>query len=130
MDMARKTYLVLAWLFVLAVVIQFLLAGLGVFGGESIEAHRWWGFLALHLIPILMVVAAIIGRMGRGVIGFTVLVFLLVFLQPLFVDPGLEPRWLRSFHVLNAAFILILGLHIAQRATRTVRGMAATSRGD
>jgi hypothetical protein len=82
MDVARKTFVGLAWLFVLAVAIQFLLAGLGVLGGESIEAHRQWGFVVLHLIPILMLVAAIIGRMGRSVIGLTILLFLLVFLQP------------------------------------------------
>ena len=73
MEMARKSFVVLAWLFVLAVAIQFLLAGLGILGGESIEAHRWWGFVVLHPIPILMLVAAIVGRMGRSVIGLTVL---------------------------------------------------------
>lgn len=119
MDVARKSFVRLAWLFVLAVAIQFLLAGLGIMGGESIEAHRQWGFVALHLIPILMLVSAIVGRMRRYVIGLTVLLFLLVFLQPLFADPELDPRWLRSLHVLNALFILVLGLHLAQRATRT-----------
>jgi hypothetical protein len=114
MDVARKSFVGLAWLFVLAVAIQFLLAGLGVLGGESIEAHRQWGFVVLHLIPILMLVAAIAGRMGRSVIGLTVLLFLLVFLQPLFADPELDPQWLRSFHVLNALFIFVLGLHLAR----------------
>jgi hypothetical protein len=119
MDVARKSFVGLAWLFVLAVAIQFLLAGLGVLGGESIEPHRQWGFVALHLIPILMLVSAIVGRMGRSVIGLTVLLFLLVFLQPLFADPELDPRWLRSLHVLNALFIFVLGRHLARRGTRT-----------
>jgi hypothetical protein len=35
MDVARKVFVGLAWLFVLAVAIQFLLAGLGVLGGEA-----------------------------------------------------------------------------------------------
>jgi hypothetical protein len=126
MHVARKTFVGLAWLFVLAVAIQFLLAGLAVLGGESIEAHRQWGFVALHLIPILMLVAAIVGRMGRYVIGLTVLLFLLVFLQPLFADPELDPQWLRSLHVLNALFIFALGSHLARRETRSVRGMPAT----
>jgi hypothetical protein len=115
MATARKTFVVLAWLFVLAVAIQFLLAGLGVLGGESLEPHRQWGFIVLHLIPILMLIAAIIGRMGRTVIVLTAVLFLLVFLQPLFVDPELHPRWLRSLHVLNALFIFALGYHLAQR---------------
>jgi Family of unknown function (DUF6220) len=123
MYVARRIFVGLAWMFVLAVAIQFLLAGLGVLGGESLEAHRQWGFVVLHLIPILMFTAAIIGRMGRTVIGLTVALFLLVFLQPLFADPEIDPDWLRSLHVLNALFIFALGQYLAQRATRTVRGM-------
>ena len=52
------------------------------------------GFIVLHLIPILMFIAAIVGRMGRTVLGLTAALFLLVFLQPLFADPELHPRWL------------------------------------
>lgn len=121
MNVGRKFFAGLAWLFVLAVAIQFLLAGLGVLGGESMEPHRAWGFLVLHLIPILMLIAAIVGRMGRTVIALTVGLILLVFLQALFADPQLDPRWLRALHVLDALFIFALGYHLAQRGTRTVR---------
>ena len=38
-------------------------------------------------------------------------------------DPELHPQWLRSLHVLNALFIFALGYHLAQRGTKTVRGM-------
>ena len=108
----------LGWLFMLFIAIQFFLAGLGVLGGESIEAHRQVGFVVLHLIPIAMFLVAIIGKMGRKFIGLTVLLFVLVFLQPLFADPELDPQWLRSFHVLNAFFIAGLGFQLAQGATR------------
>ena len=67
MLLARKMFLVLAWSFVLAVAIQFLLAGLGILGGESLEPHRQWGFVALHLIPVLMLIAAsLVGWVGRS----------------------------------------------------------------
>jgi hypothetical protein len=127
MDAARKIFVGLAWLFVLAVAIQFFLAGLGVLGGESLEAHRQWGFIVLHLLPILMIVAAIVGRMGWTVIGLTVLLLLLVFVQALFADPALDPRWLGSLHVLNAVFIFALGSYLAQRGTKTVRGMTVAA---
>ena len=127
MEVARKFFVGLAWLFVLAVAIQFLLAGLGVLGGESMEAHRQWGFIVLHLIPVLMLIAAIVGRMGRNVLALTVVLFLLVFVQPLFADAQLHPQWLRSLHVLNALFIFALGYHLAQRGTRTVRDIAVAA---
>jgi hypothetical protein len=119
--MARKVFLVLAWLFVLAVAVQFLLAGLGILGGESLEPHRQWGFVALHLIPVSMLIAAIVGRMGRRVIGTTVGVFVLVFLQPLFAA-DLDPQWLRSLHVLNALFIAALGYDLARRGSSIQAG--------
>ena len=118
MGVARKFFVGFAWLFVLAVAIQFLLAGLGVLGGESMEAHRQWGFLVLHLIPILMLIAAIVGRMGRNVLALTGVLFLLVLVQPLFADAQLDPRWLRSLHVLNALFVFALGYHLAQRGQK------------
>ena len=118
---ARKVFAVLAWSFVVAVAIQFLLAGLGILGGESLEPHRQWGFVALHLIPVVMLIAAIVGRMGRTVIGMTIGVFVLVFLQPLFAAPDLEPQWLRSLHVLNALLIAGLGYDLARRASSTLR---------
>ena len=127
MGVARKLFVGFAWLFVLAVAIQFLLAGLSVLGGESMEAHRQWGFIVLHLIPILMLIAAIVGRMGRNVHALTGVLFLLVFVQPLFADAQLDPRWLRSLHVLNALFVFALGYHSAQRGTRTVRGMGVAA---
>jgi Family of unknown function (DUF6220) len=121
MEIAPRTFVVLAWVFVVAVAIQFLLAGLGIMGGESLEAHRQWGFVTLHLVPILMLIAAVVGRMGRVVIGTTVGLFLLVFLQPLFAAPDLDPPWLRSLHVLNALFILAVGYYLARRGMTGTR---------
>jgi hypothetical protein len=115
MKWAQVAFQVLARLFVLGVAIQFLLAGLGVLGGEGIGAHRDFGYIALHLVPILMLIAVVIGRMGRLIIGLTVLLFVLVFIQPIFADPDWDPQWVRSLHVLNALFIFMLGYHLAQR---------------
>jgi hypothetical protein len=95
-------------------------------GGESIEAHRQWGFIVLHLIPIFMFIAAIVGRMGRYFIGGTFVLFALVFFQTLFADEELDPQWLRSFHVFDALLIFALGHYLAQRATRLNRGELPT----
>lgn len=91
------------------------------------EPHRQLGFLVLHLVPILMLIAAIVRRMERTVIALTGGLILLVFLQSLFVDAQLDPRWLRALRVLNALSIFALGHHLTQRGTWTVRDSAVTA---
>jgi Family of unknown function (DUF6220) len=125
MTWVRPAFKVLAYLFVAAIGLQFFFAGLGVLGGESMDLHETWGFTVLHLIPLLMFGLAIAGKMGRMLIGMIVVLFILVFLQPLSVDEDLEPMWLRSFHVLSGFVITVLSLHIAQRS-RSAREVEAT----
>jgi hypothetical protein len=125
MEMARRALTGLAWLFVLAVAVQFFLAGLGTLGGESIEAHRIWGFSVMHLIPILMLIAGTAGKAGVPYVGLTVVLLVLVFIQSLWADEGLDPQWLRSFHIFDALLIFGLGHYLAQRATRLMRGAEA-----
>lgn len=116
----------LCYLFLVAVAIQFFLAGLGVMGGESIEAHRVWGYAVLHIIPMLMFGAAIAVKAGRTTIGMIVVLFVLVGLQPLWID--FDPMWVSAIHVLSALVIYVLGHHIAQRAGRlTVSSQSAAA---
>jgi uncharacterized membrane protein YwaF len=114
MTWAKPAFRILAYLFLVGVGVQFLLAGLGTLGGESIDPHRDFGFMVLHTIPLLMIILAVVGKMGKKMIGMSVLLFVLVFLQALFADPELDPMWIRSLHVLNAFLIAGLGHHIAQ----------------
>jgi Family of unknown function (DUF6220) len=122
---SSRVFKLFCYLFLIAVAIQFFLAGLGVLGGESIEAHRQWGYFALHLIPLGMFGFAIAAKAGRVTIGMIVLLFVLVFLQPLFADESLDPKWLRSFHIFDALIIYILGHHITLRANRLSPAAAA-----
>ena len=116
--MPQMSFRLLSYLFLIAVVIQFFLAGMGTaeLGGESIEAHRAWGYAALHLIPLLMFGAAIWAKMGRVTIGMVFALFVLVFIQPILVGDDVTTSWIRALHVLNALFTLMLGYHIAQRS--------------
>ena len=116
----------LSYLFLIAVAVQFFLAGLGVMGGESIEAHRQMGFIGLHLIPLLMFGAAIAAKAGRVTIGMIVVLFLLVGLQSLWANFD-DPMWVRSIHVLAGLVIYVLGHHITQRANRLSPASAAAA---
>ncbi len=59
MRAARQAYMGLAYLFVLGVVIQVFLAGIGIFGDfdKDLDPHRAFGFTVMQLIPILLFLA-------------------------------------------------------------------------
>ncbi len=47
MTAAKRAMTIVAYLFLLGIVVQFFLAGLGTLGGEDLEAHRGFGYSAL-----------------------------------------------------------------------------------
>ena len=119
----QATYLVLAWLFLAAVITQFFLAGLGVFGAKTFEPHKDFAG-AFHLLALLLLLLAIFVRRNRTDIVLTVVLFVIVTVQfslPNAVDdaPGVA-----ALHVVNALFIWIVGYHLAMRA------LVARFRGD
>ena len=111
----QSAYLVIAWLLLVAVIVQFFLAGLGVFGAESFEAHRDFGG-AFHLLALLLLLLAIFVRRNRMDMILALVLFVIVTVQfslPNAVDdaPGVA-----ALHVVNALFIWIVGYHLAMRA--------------
>jgi hypothetical protein len=61
-------YHALALLIAVGVVVQVFLAGLGIFGAESFDAHKTFGGI-LHIISILVFLLAIAGPRTRRTIG-------------------------------------------------------------
>jgi dolichyl-phosphate-mannose--protein O-mannosyl transferase len=127
MRVVRQAYMVLAYLFVLGVVIQVFLAGLGIFGdlrfaeGDDLDPHRFFGFTVMSLIPILMFLAALVGRMRWTFIGLSVLLFLMVFFQSFWIDHS-NGRALKAVHPTMAIVMFALAHFLAQRAGRLVKG--------
>jgi hypothetical protein len=102
------------WLVLLLGLVQFLLAGEGIFGASSFDAHENVGY-TLHAITILVFLLAIAGpRTGRDIgLGFALaaLTTLQISLPSLRDDhPGLA-----AFHPLLALFVLGLAAHIGMR---------------
>jgi uncharacterized protein DUF6220 len=114
MTWARPTFQWLVWIFGLGVVIQFFLAGMGVLGGESIEAHQALGSL-LILLSLIMLILAFIAKLERPMIIMTAVLFVLMVLQSVFAQPDLDPVFLRTFHVFDALLIAGLVQHLAVR---------------
>jgi hypothetical protein len=116
---ARMAYLIVAWLFVACVVIQFFLAGLGVFeSGARFETHRDFGYLFGWLV-LLLVILALLGRLPRRqFVGGSLLVLVLFFMQSVFVYLRSSAPAIAALHPLNGALILFLSVVLALRARK------------
>jgi hypothetical protein len=109
-----KAYSGLAWLSLALGVLQFFLAGLGIFGASSFSAHEGVGY-TFHTFAVVVFLLALAGpRTGRDIgLGFlfAVLATVQVYLPELRGD---APE-LAAVHPLLALFLLGLAAHIGRR---------------
>jgi Family of unknown function (DUF6220) len=114
----------LALLIAVGIVVQVFLAGLGIFGAESFEAHKNFGFI-LHLLSILVFLLAIAGPRTRRTIGMGFGLALLVTIQISLVDARDDAPGLAALHPVLALFALGLAFHIGMPAISRRRGASA-----
>ena len=131
-------YVYLSALFVVGVLAQVFLAGVGVFGmntpkgadSSSFDAHRGFGFV-LMVISLLLLVLALVARQSmRTTISTLVLALLTVIAQSVLASLGDNNKWVGGLHALDGMLILLLSLWIAvlgwRRVTRRSRPSAPT----
>ena len=117
---ARYVYLVLAWLFVAGLVVQVFYAGMGIFGASDFEAHMGLGWM-LHLVPLLILAAAALGRVGRRRILWAAALSLTVFVVPIVVLSRDDAPTLAAFHPVLAVVAFVLAVVVARDATSVRR---------
>lgn len=117
---------------VAVIVVQFFLAGWGAFhavhGGvaakdtSSYDAHKGVGYL-IGLLSIVLLILAIVGKLGGRAIGMTVtLVVLAVLAQPLLAGAGEDSgAFWGALHALVGALILGLTANLITLSTRPRR---------
>ena len=113
----RWIYVVSAWLIFGVVIVQFFLAGLGVFAGDF-QMHVALGYTILFLM-LLELVIALAARLPWRTLGLTALLPVLVFLQSLFIEAwnnGLGD--IAALHVVNGLAIFSLAGILAVRSPR------------
>ena len=127
MTVLRRAFAVLAWAYLAAVVVQIFLAGLGLpqLGGEGMEMHTEFGYIAVHMTPILLIILAAISRAGKAVIWWAVATAVVAFIQPIWVT-SFRGEVLASIHVLGALVLLALSFQVARLASVRLRVEAAT----
>lgn len=128
MTVLRRVFALLAWVYLAAVVVQIFLAGLGLpqLGGEGMGIHAEFGYVAVHMTPILLILFAAISRAGKALIWWTVATAVVAFVQPIWVT-SFRGEVLASVHVLGALVLLALSFQVARLATVRMRVHAASS---
>jgi uncharacterized protein DUF6220 len=120
-----QLYRGIALLFLAGAVLQFFLAGLGVFGAASFGPHKTVGKLLALASLILLVLAAILaltGGLSRGRVGLPALLLALMILQWSLVEAfSVSAPALAALHPVNG--LLVLGVAFA-----LARGVAFPSR--
>jgi hypothetical protein len=119
---------VLLSVFTLGVIVQFFLAGLGAFrvqdGASGSHFDHVWGphrtlGNVLFIVGLLVLVAAIVARLGRTRVLLSLVLPLLVFVQSVLANNG--PSWVRAFHPVVAVIILALAGQFTGRLWREQR---------
>ena len=121
---ARPIFVVLAMLFAVGIVVQYLSAGLGLLGGETMQFHKDFGWAALHLFPILMFLFALMSRLSRGLLIMSLALAVVTFLQPIWVAE-FRGEVLGAMHLLGALVIAFLSRDLAERSYRYWRSNPA-----
>jgi len=85
-----------------------------------------FGYVAVNMTPILLILFAAISRAGKALIWLTVATAVVAFLQPIWVT-SFRGEVLASVHVLGALVLLALSFQVARLATVRMRVHAASS---
>jgi hypothetical protein len=138
---ADSAYGYLMAFFVLGVLLQVFLAGVGVFGinarkvanASSFDPHRAWGSVLMIVSIILLVLALIAWHSVRTVLASFLLALLVVVAQVALAAAGDSNKWAGGAHALDGMVILLLSLGLAvaawrRTAARRLAGEAARSR--
>jgi hypothetical protein len=121
---ATTAYHGLALLMAVGVIVQVFLAGLGIFGAESFDAHVGFGWM-LHTAAIVVFLLALLGpRTGRAIgLGFGLLVLLTV--QVALVGTRDDAPYLAALHPVLALVALGLAFHIGMPLVSRRRAASA-----
>lgn len=121
-ETAGKVFVVGTWVVLAAVLLQVLLAGLGVFGDSSFFFwHAAVNSLVVGLLPLVLVLIGWLAGvpvrtrwLAASVFGLTVLQSLL--LAPYHMNAVGVLRAISGLHVLNAILIFWVSLQLVERA--------------
>jgi membrane-bound metal-dependent hydrolase YbcI (DUF457 family) len=124
----RILYVIVAWLFPVAILIQVFLVGLSLFTGQAYwSTHRDVGH-SLAVLPLLLVILAYLGRLPsaeKRLIWLQLGVYLVQ--AEVFAAIRADVPLLAAFHPVLALVLFALALIIARRSPTVVPARVQTS---
>ncbi len=115
----RRLHQVAALVFAAAIVIQVFLAGAAIAnlgGSGDFAMHREFGYTAIGLAWLALLLTGIAARRPRTDIGFTILLLLLYIVQTMLPDLRSSAPLLAALHPVNALFLFGLAAWYARRS--------------
>src|SRR5262245_28001568 len=110
---SRYIYAALAWAFVLGLLVQVFLIGLGLFDDAKLrQTHASFGWI-LHLAPILIVPFAYLSRAGREHWLWALALVGIVFLVPIFAVMRDSNPVLAALHPVSAVIAFAVACVVA-----------------
>lgn len=107
-DLARRALPIIGGLFLICLLGQVFLAGLGVFDDPSaFLTHRDVGY-ALGFGTLLILGVAIVARSGRLVLALSVLLLVQFALQSVFVAMRIDAPVVAALHPVNGVLIILV----------------------
>jgi hypothetical protein len=109
---AAQIGMTLAWLFAAGVVVQIFLAGLALFDNASRWAdHKSFGMM-IGILPILLLIVVLVGRLPRQIIGMSALLLVLYLIQ---INLPNADGYIAALHPLVAFAVLGLPVQLGFR---------------
>ncbi len=118
---ARYAYVLLAWAFLIGVVLQVFFIGLALFvDADNFALHRDFGW-GLHLAPILVLIAAALARAGRGHWLWTLALVVVVFIVPILAIMREGSPVIAALHPVGAIAAFWLAIVVARNSLTAFR---------
>ena len=126
-DLARGALPVICGLFLVCLLGQVFLAGLGVFDSpSSFVIHRNVGY-ALGFVTLLILGVAIVARSERLVLALSVLLLVQFALQSVFVALRIDAPVVAAFHPVNGVLIVLVVAALVVLSARSATGGSPAS---
>jgi len=112
----RLAFLIVAWVVLIAILVQVFFAGLALFDDGSFWAtHRDFGYF-LFFPALALLVLVFFGRFPRRMIGVTGLLFVLYMLQTSLPSLRASAPLVAAYHPVNAFIVFALAGIVAWRS--------------